>query len=334
MIKKNLNYLLIIALLFIFSPTFCLGQVSSAADFVNISINPANPSPNQQVQLSVKSLSLDLDRAKITWYINGVEKKTEIGSKDYFLQAGVAGKTITVGVLIQATDGTVVKKESFFVPAGIDLLFEAISYTPPFYKGKTLNPKQGTVVVVAFPEVFDSTGKKFATNELIYNWRKDGLVQADASGLGKNYFVFSGTIPARDAEISVTASSLDKKMTAENTIVITNVTPHIAFYEDNPVYGIMFNRAIKNSVKMISDEFKVKAFPYFMSVSYSQSPDLNYNWTINGRTSPNLDTDKSAMLFRQESAGAGTANIDLKIENVSRIFQFMNNSFTINFEKQ
>jgi len=334
MLKKNLNYLLIITLLLVISPIFCHGQNSAVSDFVNLSITPANPAPGDQVTISASSYSLDLNRTKITWFVNGAEKETGMGLKDYYVQAGVAGKTMSVGALIVADDGTIIKKDVSFIPAGVDLLFEAISYTPPFYKGKTLNPSQGTVVVVAFPEVFDQNGKKFKTGDLVFDWKKDGLVQSAASGPGKNYFTFSGSIPAREAEVEVTASSIDKKITASSVINIQNISPKIIFYEDSPVYGMMFNKAIKSTVKMVADEFKVKAFPYFMSVSYAQSPDLTYNWNINGQLSENLDEDKSAMIFRQDNPGAGSANINLKIQNTSRIFQFIDNSFVLNFQKQ
>jgi hypothetical protein len=317
-----------------FSVLNTYGQTTgSVGDFVNISISPKNPSPNEQIKVSVQGLSLDLNRAKITWLVNDIEKKTETGLKDYYLKTGIAGQTTKVSVKLEMSDGTIINKSLSFIPAGIDILYEAISYAPPFYKGKVLNPRQGTVVVAAFPEIFDQAGRKLSTKDLVFSWKKNDIVLMNASGLGKNYISFSGTIPVRDTKIEVSASSIDQKMTATNSIIISNTLPKIIFYEDSPVYGIMFNKAISSNVRMLADEFKVKAFPYFMSVGYTQSPDLNYKWSINGKSSENLDTDKTAMIFRQESEGSGTANIDLKIESLSRIFQFNNNGFTINFEK-
>jgi hypothetical protein len=334
MINKNLNYLLVMLVLFIISPLFCFAEISAVGDFVNLALNPPNPSPGQQIVATVNSLSINLDSAQITWYINGQEKRTEMGLKDFYVQAGTAGKVMTVGVLVKTSENTIIKKELSFIPAGVDLIFEAVSYVPPFYKGKSLSPKQGMVTVVAFPEMFDLSGKKISTNKIIYTWKKDGLTQADISGLGKNYLTFSGSIPARDVEIEVTASTPDQKITAVGAILVKNVSPKIIFYEDNPIYGVIFNRAIKNLVKMTADEFKVKSFPYFMSVGYTQSPDLDYKWSINGNSAANLEGDKSSMLFRQNNPGAGTAVISLGVNNISRIFQFTDSNFLINFEKQ
>jgi hypothetical protein len=208
-----------------------------------------------------------------------------------------------------------------------------LSYTPPFYKGKSANPNQGVVLVVAIPELISVSGEKIPTQNIIYSWKKNNMVQQSDSGIGKNVFMFSGTIPIRDVNIEVNASSIDGNIHASKKVTITNISPKIIFYEDSPIYGIMFNRAINKTVRMLSDEFKVKSFPYFMSVGYAQSPDLNYSWVINNKSSENLDTDKTAMIFRNTSGGSGIATVDLKVENISRIFQFANNSFVINFEK-
>jgi hypothetical protein len=184
------------------------------------------------------------------------------------------------------------------------------------------------------PELIKISGVKIPAQDIIYSWKRNGKIDQNVSGLGKNTLFFQGTVPIRDSLVEVMASSLDNSVFASKQINITNDDPKIIFYEDSPIYGIMFNKAISGNVRMLADEFKVKVFPYFMSVGYAQSPDLSYKWSINSRISENLDEDKSAMVFRQEGIGSGLANISLKIENTLRIFQFSENNFVINFEKQ
>jgi len=332
--KISFKLLFLLSLLFII-PFFAANAQINSANNVNmsISISPQNPSPGDQVTVSLQSFSVDLNRSVITWSVNGVEKRTELGLKNYFVQAGTAGKTMTVSAQIETADNGTINKEVTFIPAGVDLLFEVLSYVPPFYKGKAMNVNQGTVVVVAFPEIYSQGGKKFSTKELVYSWKKDGVVAANVSGVGKNYFTFSGTIPVRDAEIEVTVSSLDQSITANKSITITAGSPKIIFYENSPVYGIMTNRAIKNTVQMLTDEFSIIAVPYFFSVGYATPADLDYVWTLNGKTVGNQEP-KNAFTVRQENPGAGTASISLKINNTNRIFQFSNNSYSINFQKQ
>lgn len=332
--KLSLKFFLFTLGLIILPTIICNAQTNSALNTnLSISLSPQNPTPGEQVVVSLQSYSLDLDRAKITWSINGIEKRVEQGLKDYYLQAGPAGKLITISASIEPSTGGVFAKEISFIPAGVDLIFETLSYVPPFYKGKAMNINQGTNVVVAFPEMFDQMGRKLKTNELIYTWRKDGTVLGNLSGIGKNYITFPGTIPIRDAQIEVTVSSLDKSIAANNSLLITTGSPKIIFYENSPIYGIMMNKAIKRTVQMFTDEFSVVAVPYFFSVGYSDTPDLDYSWTMNGRTVANQEP-KNSFTVRQESPGSGTANIGVKISNNVRIFQFVNDSYIINFQKQ
>ena len=309
-------------------------QVNSANNVnLSIAISPENPAPGDQVTVNLQSFSLDLNRAKITWSVDGEQKQTDIGLKNYAVLAGKAGVAMTIKARIETLDGTIFDKEVTFIPAGVDILFEAVSYVPPFYKGKAMNINQGTVVVVAFPEMFDQNGKKFATKDLIYSWKKDGVVVPSVSGPGKNYFSYSGEVPISDSNIEVTVSSLDQSITANRQITITVNDPKIIFYENNPIYGIMFNKAVKSSVQLLNDEFSVLAIPYFFSVGYAGTPNLDYAWSLNGQTIQNQDPVNS-FTARQDIKGSGTANIGLKISNNIRIFQFTNNAFTINFQKQ
>jgi hypothetical protein len=60
---------------------------------------------------------------------------------------------------------------------------------------------------------------------------------------------------------------------------------------------------------------------------------LDYAWTLNGQSVENQEP-KNSFTVRQETKGAGTADIGLKISNNVRIFQFTDNKFIINFQKQ
>ena len=333
MSKKTFTYFLIFGLLLLISPLISFGQSTLDSGFLELSLNPGNPEPLQLITVTLKSLSYDLDRSKITWLVNGSEKKTDIGLKEFSVTAGKSGQKTTVRARVETpTDGTK-QIETTFVPAVVDLIYEALTYTPPFYHGKALNPNQGTVIVVALPELVRTTGEKVPTKNIVYTWRKDGKVVQAASGLGKNSFTFSGSVPIRDAEISVTAAALEGELSATKQVRITNVTPKIIFYENSPLYGLMFNRAITNTVKLVETELSVVALPYFFTVSSAASKNLNYVWSLNGQEVANQDP-KNSFTVRLEKAGVGVADIGLKINNTAQIFQFTDNHYNINFEKQ
>jgi len=333
MIKKILNYSLIISLLIVISPLFCFGQAGLNGNFLELTISPRNPEPMQNVKVTLNSSFYDLNRSKITWLVNGVEKKTEMGLKEFTVQAGKNGSKTIIKTLVETQNDGLREIETSFIPSVVDLVYESLSYTPPFYKGKTLNPNQGVVLVTAIPELIKNTGEKISAKNLIYSWKKDGKVQQTVSGLGKNVFVFSGTVPIRDIVIDVTVSSIEGDITAFKQTTITNVSPKIIFYENSPIYGIMMNKAITNPVNMLTDEFNVLAVPYFFSASYANTPDLDYAWSMNGNTVSTQDP-KNSFTTRIDTPGSGTANIGLKISNNVRIFQFVDNNYSINFNKQ
>ena len=333
MIKKIFSYFLIMTLLVMVSPLVSFGQTTpTPGNFLEINITPQNPRPLQSVQVTLDSFYYDLDRSTITWSVDGQIKKTDVGIKTFTVQAGKNGVKTTVRANVDTpADGTKGISISF-VPSTVDLIYESLSYTPPFYKGKALNPNQGEVRVAAVSNLLDSNGAKIPTKKIVYTWKKDSSVQGSASGLGKDSFTFTGSVPIRDALVEVEASSLDNSASASDQVNITNVSPKITFYENSPVYGILFNRAITGTVRMLTDEFSVIAVPYSFSGSSTQS-GLDYIWSLNGQTVAN-QSPKNSFTTRLDKVGSGTANISLKINDSANLFQSAVSNYIINFNKK
>lgn len=328
--KKILLSTAIVTLAFLGTLNIVGAQSMSGA--VSISVSPSNPAPGEQIIVSVESYSVDLNRSKIAWFVDGQVQRTEIGLKKYYGTAGQAGVIMTISAQIETQAGDTFQKEVSFIPAGVDLIYEVVSYTPPFYKGKALNSNESTVVIAAFPEMFDLSGQKLKTQDLVYTWRKDGAVLGDVSGKGKNYLTYTGSVPVRDVEIGVSVSSLDQTLKASKTITIPRSNPQIVFYENSPAFGLMLNRAINKAVRLTNDEFSVIGIPYYFSAGYAASPNLDFVWTVDSQTITNQEP-KNSLTFKQEGPGSGVAQVSLKVSNNGRIFQFSNNSFKINFEK-
>jgi hypothetical protein len=334
MIKKIYGYLLIMTLLITASPLISLGQTTETpGNFLQMTISPENPQPLQSVQVNLYSFSYDLDRSTITWIVNGQDKKTEVGASTFNITAGKNGTKTTIRAsVITPNDGT--KEISIsFIPEEVDLIYESLSYTPPFYKGKALNPKQGTVRVTAIPNLISTSGLKVAAKNIVYTWRKDSSTQGSASGLGKNTFTFTGEIPIRNTRIEVTATAPDNTASAVNSVNIINTTPKIIFYENSPIYGVLYSRAVLGTVKMLTDEFGVVATPYFFSATSTSSTDLRYTWSMNGQTTPNQDPENS-FTTKVIKVGSGTANVELEVKNNINIFQKTTSNYNINFMKK
>ena len=298
----------------------------------SIIVSPDNPEPGQNVNFTLESLSLDISRLKVTWLLNNEIQKTGLGLKKFYLVAGEAGKSQKITALIEDNNGNNLQATTEIIPAGISLLYEAFTYTPPFYKGKALNTNQADITVSAFPEIFDSVGRKFNTNELMFTWKLDDFVIGSSSGIGKNYLTIPGSTPPKDLKITVTATSLSQNISASNTLDIPRSKPVILFYEVNPVYGIMFNKSIGEEIKLLNDEFSFYAAPFYFSVGYPNSSVLKYTWSLKNNEVPN-QTVKNIFTVRQEKSGSGSANAKVSIINEQRFLQQAKNESVINYQK-
>lgn len=325
-------YTLALYLALILLPTLVLGQGISSGGVLEMSLSPQNPEPFQEVKITINSYREDLSRARVTWFVDAVEKNTGLGLDEFSVPAGKNGTRTTVKAVVTPFGGEPIEISKSFTPSIVDLIYEARSYVPPFYKGRALNPSQGLVVVTAIPELIKTTGEKIDSRNIVYSWKKDGTPQPKSSGLSKNTLTFTGEIPVRDALIEVFVSSLDSTLSASKIIKITNEDPKIVFYENSPVYGLMTNRAIRSTVNMLVDEFNTVAVPYFFSIGNIGSLDLEYIWKLDGQKVENQE-QKNSLVFRQERSGSGSAAISLDINNKIRLFQSQSSGFTISFKK-
>ena len=180
--------ILFLILVFVSMGYFAYAQVRNTDMVLNIS--PQYPSPNQDVNATLNSHVVNLNKANISWSVNDQEMSRGIGKKSFSFRVGDTGSLTVLSVTVETIEGQNILKTLTIRPAGVDILWQAYdSYVPPFYKGKALAPSQGTFKVVAIPNLVNQSGK-VNINNLSYAWTKDGNVYFDSSEWCKNYFFF------------------------------------------------------------------------------------------------------------------------------------------------
>jgi len=277
--------------------------------------------------VEVTSFATNLDKAAISWYLNGKLQKKGTGEKNFQFVNGENGKTTALRVVVSTSEGDTLEKLVSFTPAEIDLLWQSSSYTPPFYKGKALFTYQDTITVTALPQFRDNKGKIINPKNLIYTWRKDGEAFANLSGFGKNTFTFSGKVPIRPIEISVAAETADGKIRSEARSVFRAQDPEITFYEENPALGIAYHNSLESGIFFSGSEQKIVAVPYFFT-SKNPGNALKYKWKLNGR---NIASAGESVSIRNDLGESGISDLSLSIENIERIFQFAKKNLRIGF---
>src|SRR5688572_27784159 len=120
------------------------------------------------------------------------------------------------------------------VAPNVTLLWEAQTYVPPFYKGKTLLADGGDVKIFAFPP--DHLGDPSA---LRYMWKIDGEVRGDDSGIGRSFFIHRSGLFGGAPLIIVEVYRGDEKV-GTGALRVPLVAPRIAVYPVLPLAGILF----------------------------------------------------------------------------------------------
>ncbi len=215
------------------------------------------------------------------------------------------------------------------ISSNVDIVVEPASYVPQFYEGKPLFANQGTARIIAVPNVIVD-GKKISSKNLTFKWTRDDVVFL--SGAGNDSVTISGNIPIRDINIGVKVMNSSGDILAENSKTISANNPKVLFYENSPLYGVLLHRALVGNYSLGGkEELNVIAKPYFFDVKSQDGSDIDYKWSVNG-IPISLSGKKNEILLKQtNTGGAGFANISLDVNNLSRIFQFANASFGINF---
>jgi len=294
-------------------------------------VYPKTPGPNENVTVTARSFSFDTDRSYFTWTVNGKIIEQGYGEKQVEFQTGDVGSRSLLQVSIQTPDRGNFIREITISPANMELVWEAQTYTPPFYKGKSLATSQSPVTIVAMPEFVTISGNAIKAEDLIYTWKNGSRVLGSLSGRGKRSITLTGATFFNSLNISVSASSIDSTLTAEKSVSIKSIAPQILVYEDHPTKGILFNRTVDTTFDLKDTEVSFTAMPFFFTGENRNNTSLIYTWKINGKQIDSLGEDPSLITLRPTS-GDGQASIDLTIRNARSLLQQARTKFSLYFK--
>jgi hypothetical protein len=301
--------------LFLLAPSMLYAQ---AIDNFSVTLNPKYPKEFEKVTISLDSFSFNLDKSKITWKENGVVVAEGTGLKTKSFTAPANGKSKKIRMSVFNQNGYLLEKELNLAPQTVDLLWEATdTYTPPFYKGKALPSEQSIIKVVAIPN-FVENDKVLDRSKVIFTWSLNDIQRDSFSGFGQNFFPFKmDPLEASDL-VKVKASSYDSSSSVENSIYIPKTSPEIVIYEENPLLGVLWDRAFTGGIRLSSNETTFVAEPYFFSGKKNIADSLNFSWTVGGVV--NKESTFNKLTVRRPS-DSGSTNIGIYISHINKILQ-------------
>lgn len=196
---------------------------------ISTTVNPENPSPGQSVTITLSGYGINLSAANISWSVNGARVERGTGITQFTLVAGKNGEAKNVIATISPSNGPTITKTFSISPQDVSILYESDGYIPSFYKGKAPYTKEGTVTLVAIPNLV-ANGVRLSPGSLTYKWIVDETVQGSKSGFGRNTFTYTGSILDMDTLVRVEVSSMSGATKGSATILLSPQNPEVLVY--------------------------------------------------------------------------------------------------------
>ncbi|MEK7509603.1 MAG: hypothetical protein AAB605_02720 [Patescibacteria group bacterium] len=295
---------------------------------LTLSMTPEYPMSGDTVRLTVQSYGLDLNRSEVVWYENEKEIARGTGVTTASVTAGALGSRTTVEVVAEDEAGLIGSAQATIRPTEVDLLWESDSYVPPFYEGRALPGTSAIIRAQALARFKQTNGTLLPDTSIIYTWYKGNTRMS--SGRGRSSFSFPGPTLFGTDDIRVVAESTDGTLRGEARTRIQSVDPSLELYENHPLFGVLFHRALVSGARTTETEEEVVAFAYFAHVESPRDQSLTYVWRVNDQ---NVTPDPKAphTLLITTNNYTGPATIELSLTSLTDIFLRATGSWQLTF---
>src|SRR3989344_4791386 len=169
-IKKLYILLLFWGGIFVFPfSTYAQQDDALVSKDILFSLSPAYPGPREEVHVSAKTYSFDINTVSLSWYVNGKLVTSGKGITEITVTTGSIGTPTTIQVTERPPTGTRYDKTLTLWPSDLEVLWHANTYTPPGYRGKALPVRGSTITYTALPLMAAETGY-YDLKTLLYEW--------------------------------------------------------------------------------------------------------------------------------------------------------------------
>ena len=285
-----------------------LGPDLVNADPFTLSVDPLYPAPFSTATINALSSNIDLNNATMDVSVAG--KNIYRGNVHAVaLPLGGAG-ALTVAKVVITANGAQYTQHVSILPEDVALIAEPRATAPPLYPGKPAEPLGGDVRVVAVAGFKDGRGTALDPTTLSYTWTVDGTVQSDVSGIGKNTVIVSTPQQYRERSVSVVIQDQDGALTSGASLTLVPQEPMIRLYENDPLLGIRYDRALAGGFAIRGAESTLYAAP-FSFPTMNGVPALT--WYIDGAQAQT----GTSITLRPTGSGQGNASLSVAASNDS-----------------
>ena len=279
--------------------------------------SPQYPTSGDTVTVTLNGYANDIDRASITYKVNGEAQASAIGKKSFSFVVGSSDTVTLLSIEVVLPTGFSYIKNVVIRPTVVSLAWEADTYTPPFYEGKSLYTDQAKLKVVAYARGTSANGSILSPLQTVYTWKKNNRTIQDQSGTGANIYVQENdTSVLSGADLFLTLESFDKTLKAEKEIRIPVSKPEIAFYENDLSSGLSTKR-IRTQYELTKDTVTLAGIPFFIAHSFVNNSSLVLKWFMNSEEIPTSEP----ILTIEKPEKTGYAQIEMQAQAKDKLFQ-------------
>lgn len=320
---------LFLSLFFVFAVVPLSGTAQIIPDFedpVELQTVPENPAPNQNVVVRARNLSGSLGSASFVWRVNGQVVDQGIGVDSISTQTGGVASATSISVTITNESGVTIERSLVLRPASIEIVWEADTYTPPFYIGRPLPNGESAITALAVPNVVQN-GVRVSASNMVYRWYVGSSQSPYRSGYGLNTVTLLPPQFENTFFVRVVAETRDGTIRAEAATQVVLTRPEITIYERAPLLGVRFDQATMAETSLAEDEKTFVAFPLY--VNNLDIPE--YTWTVGGREAAQTGRTVRELTLRRENDAGGRVRVSFELKNVAALFEEARTSFLLNF---
>ncbi len=326
MSMRGITSLILVFLLasFIVHPNITHGQSVDGLGInntANLRLEPAWPTPNSLVTVSLNAYAFDLVGASIRWSVNGESNESGSDARSIEIELGELMSEVQVEAQITLRDNRIITARETIRPSEVDVIIEADTQTHPQYAGRALGSIGSPIRIVAIPHAKTN----LSTEQLTYTWKLNNRTLFGGSARGRNAIAI--TMPAaRESFLTVDVLDNSGITIAHRTIILSPHDVEIVVYENNPLRGLS-QRSIGREYLQILPETSFQAIPYFANTDMS---DFIHEWTINDNPVDNPSIDPRSLTIQRSFSG-DSISLAFMTRNLKELLQGDETEFVVTF---
>ncbi len=291
---------------------------------LQLTLSPQSPTPHSVVVVSIDDYSVDTTGATISWYVDGTEQASSKNERSIRIGTGDVGDERTVRAVVTRNGASTLSSTRTILPTSVDIITEAHTYVPQFYKGRALQSKNSNVRAIVV--VNDGTNK--SQSAYTYKWLLDGAVLFGGPTKGKNVIDVSLSTFG-DGELSVEVTNDEGESVGKGITQISPVDPQIHFYEYSPLRGLSLREA-KSPFTFVNDEITLFGEPYYLN-SPIHADRANFSWKIDG-IAVQSDVKVPNAILLQRTGGAGESAVEYSVTTKGTVPQYAEGMLRLIFD--